>query len=94
MAVKVADLVKKCRGDDWLAFVDQGLKPKFATVFAKLYLKVNEEDEAFPYIERLSSTNPRKAKELAEEFVPLWTKNHDPNSQQLAPQPVLLRLRI
>ena len=83
MAVKVADLVKERPGDAWIAFVDEGIKPKFATVFAKVYLKVNEEDEAFPYIERLARTNPRQAKELAEEFVRVWTKNHDPNSQQL-----------
>ncbi len=83
MAVKVADLVKQRPDDAWVAFVDQGIKPKFATVFAKLYLKVNEEDEAFPYIEQLARTNPRQAKELAEEFVRVWTKNHDPNSQQL-----------
>ena len=83
MAVKVADVVKERPGDAWLAFVDAGIKPKFATVFAKLYLKVNEEDKAFPYIERLARTNPRQAKELAEEFVRVWTKNHDPNSQQL-----------
>lgn len=83
MAVKVADLVKERPGDAWIAFVDPGIKPKFATVFAKMYLKVNEEDEAFPYIERLARTNPRQAKELAEEFVRVWTKNHDPNSQQL-----------
>jgi hypothetical protein len=83
MAVKVADLVKERPGDSWVAFVDEGIKPKFATVFAKLYLKVNEEDEAFPYIERLAHTNPRQAKELAEEFVRVWTKNHDPNSQQI-----------
>ncbi len=83
LAVKVADLVKQRPDDAWTAFVDQGVKPKFATVFAKLYLKVNEEDEAFPYIEQLARTNPRQAKELAEEFVRVWTKNHDPNSQQL-----------
>ena len=83
MAVKVADLVRERPRDEWVAFVDQGIKPKFATVFAKLYLKVNEEDEAFPYIERLARTNPRTAKDLAEEFVRVWTKNHDPNSQQL-----------
>ncbi len=83
MALKVGDVVKNRPGDDWLAFVDEGMKPKFATVFAELYLKVNEEEKAFPYIEQLSKTNPRKAKDLAEEFVRIWTKNHDPNSQQL-----------
>ncbi len=82
-ALKVGDVVKERPGDAWMAFVDEGIKPKFATVFAKLYLKVNEEDEAFPYIDQLARTNPREAKELAEEFVRVWTKNHNPNSQQL-----------
>lgn len=83
LALKVADVVRERPGNAWLAFVDDGLKPRFATVFAKLYLKVNEEDEAFPYIEQLARSNPREAKNLAEEFVRVWTKNHDPNSQQL-----------
>ena len=83
MALRVGDVVKNTPGDDWLQYVDEGIKPKFATVFAELYLKVSEEEKAFPYIERLSKTNPRKAKELAEEFVRVWTKSHDPNSQQL-----------
>ena len=76
-------MVKNTPGDDWLQYVDPGIKPKFATVFAELYLKVSEEEKAFPYIEQLSKTNPRKAKDLAEEFVRVWTKTHDPNSQQL-----------
>ena len=59
------------------------MKPKFATVFAQLYLKVSEDEKAFPYIEKLAQSNPRKAKDLAEEFVRVWTKNHNPNSQQL-----------
>ena len=82
-ALRVGDMVKNTPSDDWLQFVDEGIKPKFATVFAELYLKVSEEEKAFPYIERLSKTNPRKAKDLAEEFVRVWTKSHDPNSQQL-----------
>ena len=83
MAIKVGDILKNRPGDAWLTFVDEGMRPKFATVFAELYLKVNEEETAFPFIEQLSKTNPRKAKELAEEFVRIWTKNHDPNVQQL-----------
>lgn len=83
MALKVADVVKERPGAAWMSFVDEGIKPRFATVFARLYLKVNEEDEAFPYIEQLAKTNTREAKELAEEFVRVWTRNHDPNSQQM-----------
>ena len=82
-ALLTGDVVKNRPGDAWLALLDEGIKPKFATVFAQLYLKVNEEEKAFPYIETLSATHPRQAKELAEEFLKTWTKNHDPNSQQL-----------
>ena len=94
MALKVADVVKERPGDAWMAFVDEGIKPKFATIFAKLYLKVNEEDEAFPYIEELARTNPREAKNLAEEFVRVWTQEPQSQLSATAPQPVLLRLRV
>jgi len=82
-ALLTRDVVKNRPGEPWLALLGESKRPKFATVFAQLYLKVNEEDKAFPYIETLSATHPRQAKELAEEFVKTWTKNHDPNSQQL-----------
>ncbi|MFO0889386.1 MAG: hypothetical protein U0790_09635 [Isosphaeraceae bacterium] len=82
-ALLTGDVLKNRPGDAWLAFLDEGIRPRFATVFAQLFLKVNEEEKAFPFIERLSATHPRQAKELAEEFVRTWTKNHDPNSQQL-----------
>ncbi len=82
-ALLTGDVVKSRPSDAWLALLDEGIRPRFATVFAQLFLKVNEEEEAFPFIEQLSKTHPRQAKELAEEFLRTWTKNHDPNSQQL-----------
>jgi hypothetical protein len=65
---------------NWLEHVDQPMQPKFVTILPQLHLKVNEEEKAFPYIESLSKTNPEIAKDLAEEFLRVWTKNHDPNS--------------
>ena len=82
-ALVTGEVLKDRPGDAWLALLDEGIKPRFSKVFAQLYLKVNEEEKAFPYIEGLSATHPRQAKELAEEFLRTWTKNHDPNSQQL-----------
>jgi hypothetical protein len=82
-ALLTGDVVKNRPNEAWLDLLDAGIKPRFATVFAQLYLKVNEEELAFPFIERLSTSHPRQAKELAEEFLKTWTKNHDPNSQQL-----------
>jgi hypothetical protein len=64
----------------WLEHIDPPMQPKFVTILPQLHLKVNEEDKAFPYIELLSKTNPEIAKDLAEEFLRVWTTNHDPNS--------------
>lgn len=65
---------------EWLKFVDAAMQSRFVTILPQLHLKVNEEDKAFPYIESLAATNPEIAKELAEEFLRVWTTNHDPNS--------------
>ena len=43
---------RRCPATTGWNIVDEGMKPKFATVFAQLYLKVNEEEKAFPYIEK------------------------------------------
>lgn len=76
----VADVLKVKPGEDWLGRIADALRPEFSTVFARLYLKVGEEDEAFPYIERLAATHPELATDLAEEFLRVWTRNHDPNA--------------
>ncbi len=78
--IRVAEVLESRPGDSWSDALDPGLKPKFATVCAQLYLKVGEDALAFPYIERLATTHRDKARELAEEFLRVWTKNHDPNS--------------
>ena len=94
MAVKVADVVKNAPGDAWLAFVDEGIKPKFATVFAKLYLKVNEEDEAFPYIEQLVAHQPPQGQGAGRGVRPRLDQEPRPQLAAVAAQPVLLRLRV
>ena len=66
----------------WRELLHSSVKPKFDTTVAELFLKVNEEKEAFPYIEQLAKTNPKKANELASEFLNVWIKNNDPNSSR------------
>ncbi len=56
-------------GDTWLAQVDPSLQPKFAMQYAQLFLKVSEEEKAYPYIERLAKTHPAQSLELANEFI-------------------------
>lgn len=81
-AIEPADLMKSQPSDKWGELLSEELLPHFTTVSAQLWLKVNEYEKAFPYIERLASTNPRKAKELANEFLRVWQRNNNPNTNQ------------
>jgi len=78
-AIDPGDLLEVQPQGPWLDLLDDGLKPHLATVAAQLYLKVNEDERAFPCIERLAASNPRKASELATEFLRVWMRNHNPN---------------
>ena len=75
----------------WLASLDQAQRPAFDAAFARLYLKVNEEDLAFPHVEHLASAHPDKARDLAEEFLRVWTRNHGPE-RPIAIEPTLICL--
>ena len=57
------------------------MKQELSGLMANLYLKVNEEDKAFPHIEQLADTHQEVATKIAEEFLTVWTKNHDPNNK-------------
>ncbi len=78
-AIKTNDLLEARPRDAWLELVDADLQPKFAMTASELFLKAGDDSEAFPYIERLAATHPAKAHQLAEEFLRVWTRNHDPN---------------
>ena len=81
-AIAVGELLEIRPGKTWLALIDEGVKPKYDIVFSQLYLKVNEETQAFPYIEQLAKTHPEQAKKLAEEFLKVWTSNNNPNQSR------------
>ena len=79
-AVEPVDLIESQPGEAWASLLDPALQPHFATVSAQLWLKVNEPQKAFPYIEQLAKVNPRKGKELANEFLRVWIRNANPNA--------------
>ena len=66
----------------WYELLAVSLRPKIDQTIAELYLKVNEEKEAFPYIKKLAPLNPDKADELAAEFLNVWILNNDPNASR------------
>ena len=80
-AVPTGVLLESRPDGKWLELVDPSMKPELSGLMANLYLKVNEEDKAFPYIEQLAETHPEVATKIAEEFLTVWTKNHDPNNK-------------
>jgi hypothetical protein len=80
--ILVADVIKAAPTAAWVAAVDESLRPKLAEAVARLHLKVNEEDKAFPLIEQLAPAQPNEAKELVKEFLRVWTRNHDPNANR------------
>lgn len=81
-AIGTADLLEVKPSHQWLDLVSPTLRPKFDSVMAQLYLKVSEQDLALPYIEKLAATHPAKAEDLVDEFLTVWTRNHNPNSDR------------
>lgn len=88
-AIKTGEILDLRPDEKWLALIDEGQRPRFQQAIAQLFLKVSEEKEAFPWIEELARTHPQPAKELVDEFLRVWAKNHDPNSAQQRTNPYI-----
>ncbi|QJW94830.1 hypothetical protein [Frigoriglobus tundricola] len=80
--VLVADVIRAAPNAEWVAAIDESLRPKLAEAVARLHLKVNEEEKAFPLIEQLAPAQPGEAQQLVKEFLRVWTRNHDPNASR------------
>jgi hypothetical protein len=85
--IKTSKILDVRPSDAWLALLDDSLRPRFHAAFAQLFLKVGEEREAFPYVEGLAAAHPERAKELVDEFLRVWTKNHDMNAERQRSNP-------
>ena len=82
VAIALKEILALAPGLAWQSFMSQSLKPQFLTLMSGLYLKANEEARAFPYIEQLSDIFPQRASEQSQEFLRVWIKNHDLNSDK------------
>ncbi|MCI0642727.1 MAG: hypothetical protein L0Y72_15900 [Gemmataceae bacterium] len=88
-AIGLLEILETRPTDDWIALIEEGMKPKVATIYAHLFLKANEDEKAFPYIEKMAGTHKDKAKELVHEFLRVWVKNHDPNESRRYTNPYM-----
>lgn len=80
--ILVADVMKAAPDAAWVAAIDPSLRPRLAGTAARLHLKVEEDEKAFPLIEQMAAAQPNEAKELVKEFLGVWTRNHDPNASR------------
>lgn len=78
-ALAARDMVELAPRGGWLERVDRGLHPNIHKALAEIFLKMGGETDAFPHIEEVARTEPEMARELAQEFVKVWTTNHDMN---------------
>ncbi len=80
--LETADLLQTLPGDAWMGHVDPSLQPRFLIMIAQLHLKAGHEDKAFAFLERVASAHPKEGRDLAHEFLTVWTNNHDPNKDR------------
>ncbi len=80
--IPIRDVLDLQPSPAWIELVSEHLQPQIAMLLARLYLKINDEESAFPNIEQLAPDQPDAALELVHEFLRTWTRNHDPNNEQ------------
>jgi len=80
-AISSGELLRTRPDEKWLARIDPPVRIENLTNAAKLYLKVKEEEKAFPILKELASSRPKDTKELVREMIRVWGENHNPNQQ-------------
>ena len=79
-AIPVATLLEEPPSEKWIDAIEDSLQPQFDIRLAQLRLKAKDDEKAFPHIVKLATALPEQAKDLCEEYIRVWTRNHDPNA--------------
>lgn len=87
--IKMGDLLEIVPGKTWQQHVSNSLHTQLHKLTANLYLRINEEDNAFPFIEEIATEHPEIARDLVHEFLRIWTTNHDPNTDRQQRNPYI-----
>lgn len=80
-AIPSGDLLSTRPGETWLSRIDAPIRIENLTHVAKLFLKVKEEEQAFPILKELATIRPEETKELVREMIRVWGENNNPNQQ-------------
>lgn len=87
--IAIGELLRIAPGNEWTMRLEPSRNLQFRNVIARLHMRVAEEDRAFPYIEQIAAERPLMANDLVEEFLKVWTQNHDPNSERRQRNPYI-----
>ncbi|MFT7631476.1 MAG: hypothetical protein ACI87E_002514, partial [Mariniblastus sp.] len=87
--IKLGDMLEIMPSNEWRKHVSSSLHTQMRNITANLHLRVNEEDQAFPYIEEIAIDHPKIARDLVHEFLRIWTKNHNPNDDKQQRNPYI-----
>ena len=63
----------------WLDALDDSVRLTSLARASQLFLKLKEEENAFPFLQAYSKTEPDKAIDLVRELIRVWAQNHNPN---------------
>ena len=80
-AIPSGDLLRTRPDEQWLAQIDSPVRLENIALSAKLFLKVKEEEKAFPVLKKLAKVKPEETKELVREMIRVWAENNNPNQQ-------------
>jgi hypothetical protein len=77
--ISIDKLLPSAPGDAWLAAMDKSVLLKTRGLMAELYLKLEQEEKALPWIEALAPDQPKVALNLANETLRTWSRSRNPN---------------
>ncbi|GAA5494709.1 hypothetical protein Rhal01_00873 [Rubritalea halochordaticola] len=81
LPIRSGDLLSFAPSEKWLSLVEDEVRLNYLVDASKLYLKVKEEEKAFPLLETIAQYRPDQAKGLVREMINVWAENHNPNTQ-------------
>jgi len=66
--------------ETWLKNANLNTQLEYLTLAAKLYLKVKEEQKAFPLLKKIVQNRPNQAADLIRTLINVWAENNNPNA--------------
>ena len=80
--IKIIELLPLLPSDKWQSHITPLLLTKIKETRAQLHMHIKEFDDSFEIIRELAEADKEIGKELAEEFIRVWTDFNNPNSSR------------